>query len=580
MATYQIAIYSRGTRIYRRDVDVLDAPFADPAAMTVGYHKELAFRVTPPDSNCRLRICLATDPIAIGDAGATLSVPGECWFYNEIGESEIRVEVEDFQESNQFSPVLRIPVVIVPHPETQAHFEVMITDLTKIHAGLAHDVVSRGIIRQGAMTSDISELTPEHTLGELDTVFDRLKTVLRKIGRQPSRTLKNETVEAHYRSGDRVSMGALYAMLLSPGTIVDAGGRLRRLGKTRVGRPVSSEDLAEHRHIAHRIRGMAATCEGLARHCGVMAAKLGEEAERWGNRGSDGVSVFEQRDMPRIDRLRNLQQRSHALSERFLTLISNHTFLRNAGCPRTRFRPTPIFLGRPAYREVYTILCEARKLLGVMVDGESIQTSYRSLASLYEYWCFMNVVSCLRRILGNPVSNDSFVLVDAIYRPELKPGQSFVFESDRRRITVTYEPSIYEWRVARRRGDRYGASMVHPDRPLRPDILIEVDVPSRPTYAIVLDAKSTSNFSDRNFQHISDYARQIIHLFSATQPVRAVFLLHRDSRKSEHSNLPYDLRTRVDRWQFQEVGALACIPEQVGAVPELLERLLRRLLDV
>jgi hypothetical protein len=580
MATYQIGIYSRGTRIYRRDVDVLDAPFADPAAMTVEYHKELSFRVTAPDSSRRLRICLATDPIAVGEPGATLSVPGECWFFNEIGESEIRVEVEDFQESNQFSPVLRIPVVIVPHPETQAHFEVMITDLTKIHAGLAHDVVSRGIIRRGAMTSDISELTPEHTLAELDTAFDRLKTVLRKISRQPSRILKNETVEAHYRSGDRVSMGALYAMLLSPGTIVDGNGQLRRLGKTRVGRPVSSEDLAEHRHIAHRIRGMATTCEGLARHCGMMAAKLGEEVERWGNRGSDGVSVFEQRDMPRIDRLRNLQQRSHDLAERFLALVNSHTFLRNAGRPRTRFRPTPIFLGRPAYREAFTILYEARKLLGVMVDGESIQSSYRSLASLYEYWCFMNVVSCLRRILGNPVSNDSFVLVDAIYRPELKPGQSFVFESGRRRITVTYEPSIYEWRVARRRGDRYGATMVHPDRPLRPDILIEVDVPSRPTYAIVLDAKSTSNFSDRNFQHISDYARQIIHLFSATQPVRAVFLLHRDSRKNEHSNLPFDLRSRVDRWQFQEVGALACIPEQVGAVPELLERLLRRLLDV
>ena len=578
-AVYHIRVFCGTTCLYDRRIDVLDTPATEAVPLTIGYNQEVSFEIERPHTGHRLRLSLATEAIAYAGADElSLRVPGQYWFMNEMGESEIRIAEDDEEDALRFTPVARIPVVISPHPQTQAHFEVMISDLTEIHAGLAHDVVSRGMIRRRDVVShEISELYPETVLPELQRTYNCLAKALEQIGLQPVRRMKRRSQIARYRPGDRLSQSALLSMVRSPGTVVSSSGEVKALGKITLPRVELSEDLAEHRHLAHRIHALSDLSQELARHCSRMAASLAEEQENWGNAGSDQISVFEKRDVPRITHLHSMEHSALHLAREFKRLIERYAFLR-VGRPRTRFQPTPIFTGRSGYREAYRALRDSQHLLGVMVDGQSIQVNYRSLAQLYEYWCFMNVIRCLRQILGNPVSNDSFVLVDSIYRPEMKPGQTFEFAAGPKRVIVTYEPSIYDWRTARRRGDRYGATLTK--NPLRPDILLEIEAPGRPTMAIVLDAKSTCSFQDRIFREISDYARHIISIRTGVQPVRAVFLLHRDHNRTERSNLPAEWRRRIDSYQYQEIGSIPCVPEQVGTVPETLERLLRRLLGV
>lgn len=579
MATYRIRVFSGGICLYEREIDVLEAPLTEAVPLTIAYNQDVGFEIERPRPGQRLRLSLATEAIAYAESDElVLRVPGECWFLNEMGESEIRIAEDDEDDALRFTPILRIPLIINPHPETQAHFEVMISDLTEIHAGLAHDVVSRGMIRRRDLVSDvISELYPETVLPELQRTHNRLAKSLESIAEQPVRVMKRQTQLARYRAGDRVGASSLRSLIRAPETQFDASGNVQAVGKMAIQRSALSEDLPEHRHLAHRIQALSVMSRDLASHCSRMAASLAEEAEHWGNGSSDQASVFEQRDIPRITHLHSMEHGARHLAREFRKLLRRYSFLQ-VGKPRTPFHPTPIFSGRRGYREAYRALHDSQHLLGVMVDGQSIQVNYRSLAQLYEYWCFMNVIRCLRQLLGNPVSNDSFVLVDSIYRPEMKPGQTFEFAAGSKRVLATYEPSIYHWRTARRRGDRYGATLTK--NPLRPDILLEIEAPGRPTMAIVLDAKSTCSFQDRIFREISDYARQIISIRTGVQPVRGVFLLHRDHTNSERSNLPPEWRRRVDPYLYQEIGSVPCVPEQVGAVPEPLERLLRRLIGM
>jgi predicted component of viral defense system (DUF524 family) len=243
------------------------------------------------------------------------------------------------------------------------------------------------------------------------------------------------------------------------------------------------------------------------------------------------------------------------------------------------FGPTPAFLGRAAYRAVYRALLEARQLLGVLVDADEARLYHRNLATLYEYWCFLRTIAHLRDRFGSAGARHSFSLIDDIYRPELAPGQEFRFAVGHSVVVVaTYQPEFHPTREARAQGDRYAASLTA--YPLRPDITIEVARPERPPVLLVLDAKSTDSFSAVKLRDMTDYARQIFELETHRQPIRQVFLLHRDREARTLSNLPGYLRGRhIDR-QAMVLGAIPCVPERVGNTPPLLALVIDRFLQL
>lgn len=331
-------------------------------------------------------------------------------------------------------------------------------------------------------------------------------------------------------------------------------------------------DLPEHRHIAGAIRGLARWCRTIAKHCRTSAELIRHEELRWG--GRVGVqTVYEQRDLPRVKTLEELALQSDSLGGVFARMLSRHAFLSRAGRPRTPLTPTPAFMGRPAYADAYQTIREAQQRFCALVDGSVFATSLRSLASVFEYWCFLQITNALRSRFGTPQPRSVFQLVDGLYRPELMPGQSFRFTRNRNcHVTVTYEPEFMPWREAVHLGHAFGASLT--SDPLRPDIVLEMNRPSHRPVMLILDAKSTASFSPRRFREMTDYARQIFDPTTGYQPVRQVFLLHRDASRPVFQNIPEYLAGRTVESGTSILGAVACNPADGGGVPNGLSLVL------
>jgi hypothetical protein len=303
------------------------------------------------------------------------------------------------------------------------------------------------------------------------------------------------------------------------------------LNRVRIRRPYLDEDIAEHRHIAQTIRLIVSHVANIAKHFDEMVRYLYADIERWGAKKNARLSVFEQKSLPKIELLEAYATRARGIACKFRQLISTYSFLGNAQAPRTQFGPTPIFCYRPAYREVYLILTDARKKLGILVDGESIPVFYRNIAQLYEYWCFAKTVNVLRERFGSPESDAAIKLIHGIYRPDLEPGQKFIFNVNARTtLTVYYEPDILPFEDNMERNGKYAATLT--SNPLRPDILLELCVDGRSPVLMILDAKSTDRFDHSKLWLMTDYARQIFLRKSMIQPVKCVFILHRDEHTS------------------------------------------------
>jgi hypothetical protein len=456
----------------------------------------------------------------------------------------------------------------------------MIEDVTAVHEGLAQDIIHRAFVKKRLHGIRVARLPPEAVLRTLQDLAGRLERGVAQIAEQPSVMLDRSARLARYRGGDRIDAAALSVVARDPETRTDRTGRITSLGKLRVRVPVVSEDLPEHRHIAEGIRQLARRGENLARHCERKAELVQQEESRWGKTRGRVASVFDQHYLPRIAFLEDLAGQARRLADRFQDMLRRHAFLRIAGQPRTPFGPTPTFLGRTAYREVYRTLLKAQQPLGVLADGDTVRIAYRNLATLYEYWCFLQTVGCLRQRFGAPGPWTDLALVDENYRPDLAPGQEFHFLVDNDlTLVATYEPEIRPWRIALERGDHHGASLTRD--PVRPDITLELRREGGGSAILVLDAKSTDCFTSDKFQDVTDYGRQVFDLRTWRQPVRQVFFLHRDRQRKDHpaTNVPHYLEGRQVAPEVAVFGAVACIPEQAQKIPPALALVIDRFLE-
>ncbi len=559
--------------------DALELPWAEPELLPIDAEEAFAVAVERSATDLKLRLTLGNEVIAEVPPGAKFfETASQPWLRTEFGESRLALEQEDPDEPEQYEALWEVPLAVTPRPEVARDFRVMIEDVAQVHEGLAHDVVNRSFVKKRYQAGEVSRLHPEAVLANLRGIYERLEPAVAQIARQPSVMLDRSVRLSRYRGGDRIDAAAAAFVGRDPETCFDRSGRITALGKVRVRVPALSEDLPEHRHIAEGLRRLADRAAGLARHCERGADLLKAEEARWSSARGNTLSVFAQRDLPRVSALEEMAGRARSVAADFQGLLQRHRFLREAGPPRSALGPTPAFLGRSAYREVYRLLVKARQPLGVLVDGDAVRLAYRNLATLYEYWCFLRTILHLRERLGPPRSGESFTLIDDIYRPELAPGQAFHFDlKDGQTVTATYEPAIKPWRSAQRDGDRYGASLTRD--PLRPDVTIELRKGNGPGTVLVLDAKSTDLFSPAKFRDMADYSRQIFEPRTGRQPVRQVFLLHRDRRASPTSNIPFYLTGRPVPADVVILGAVPCIPERVNHTPEGLAQVIDRFLE-
>ncbi len=503
--------------------------------------------------------------LAEGQREQTINLGIAASLADDYGELElIFEEAEDSVEP--WVPILGLIVEVEPRPGFQEIVDAILRDLEATHLGLARDVLARTSRKGGALPWEPRLLQPQEDLSRIGELRTRLRKALARIGDQPSLSLVSRIRVARWRAGDK----------LDSRTICEAGRR-RRTGpiqtegmgtfpRMRLSKPELSSDIEEHRHIRDGIERMAAWSEGLAEFCRKAAAALLVEQTRWGSQ------VFESRYLPRIRSYEILVDRARRSAAGLRQLLSSHTFLQEAGPPRTRFGPTPIFLGRDSYRLAYDCLCEARQRFGTKVDVKnalSIRTKRFSV--LYEYWCFMTVVETLRGALGMPEVHGGYVLVDDIYHPELVPGQSFVFSlPGQAKVTAVYEPEFPP--AGESRAAPFVAAWV--SAPLRPDVIVEIRSGKRPSVMLALDAKSTRTFSREAFRSISDYRGLVHDVATGHQPIRQLFLLHADIECPPLVNVTGYLSGQAMNPQSSILGAVPCLPGAIGHLRTVIERFL------
>jgi hypothetical protein len=309
----------------------------------------------------------------------------------------------------------------------------------------------------------------------------------------------------------------------------------------------------------------------LADHLRRAADLLAAEEERWGGRRLAGLSVFEKRFLPRVQALTALARKAAVLGLSFLAMVARHEFLARAGPPRTPFGPTPTFVGRSGYREAYRALRQARSMRGPLVDAEPIKVRYRSLAQLYEYWCFFKVVEALRARFA-PAGGATFRVIDEVYRPELAPGQRLEFEAGAARLAVTYEPEFPPSSWTNPGLSRFRAAFS--EAPLRPDVVVEAWKEGTEPLLLALDAKSVERFTTELFAPVSDYRGRIHDPKTGHQPLRQLFLLHRDASAAPSCNLTGYLEGRTGSDQSFVLGAVACIPGATSGLERVIDRFL------
>lgn len=498
----------------------------------------------------------------------------QAWLRNNLGDSQILLEKE--VEEGVFSPILTLPLQVAPRPSVQQDFVALLEDITQVHAGLVQDVVGRSWIKKGMLGESLTHLQPEPLIEYLEQLVERLGHSIHQIARQPSKQLTREPVLVRYRGGDLLDNMSIASLMRARETRIDGSGRVRNIGKVRIRRPILTDDLSEHRHIASELKRLSTKAKELASYCASTASLLEQEEARWGEIMGDSPSVYQQIHEPRVQAYRKLSEHALSVGERLRSLIQRYPFLSKAEQPRTPFGITPIFHGRPDYREVFRLLVDARRQFGVVLDNDSTRIHTKDFPTLYEMWCFLQVVAYLNERLGAPKPLPSLGFSKEILHPSLVPGQRFLYRVRRNlQIEVCYEQEFLPWRSAQSKQQKWGAAFT--SEPLRPDITITVEMRGFEPVMLVLDAKSSDHFSFSRFRSMADYSRQIFDVQSGEQPVKQVFLLHRDRTRTSRTNMtnvPHYLKGRKTPLETVILGAVPVVPGEDEPGTDILHRVL------
>jgi hypothetical protein len=572
-SSYELTVRQRGRLIGSVAAGELDPHARAGAVLEADAHVPISIRVVRPPGTRTL------GRVRVGDVVLIVLQPGQQpieaatdVLREEYGEATLVYEEAAPEDPGSGYPLLELSLALRASPEIEALYERLVQDLEAVHAGLAQDVVSRTTHRAGFTSVAAAAIRPEADVERLSRLSDVLARALSRIGSQPSTALVRETRRGRWRAGERLRPAAVGLVVREAGTVV-VEGRVRGLGKVQIDRTRTTTDTPEHRQLREGLRRLAARSQTVARQCRRVADLYMADRARWGRDRDFESSVFAKRTLPRVRVLEGFEERARSLAERFDRLTEARAFIAEAGPARSRLAPTPIFVNRPGYREAYGALREAETFSGALVEGEEVRLRYRQLSTLFEYWCFVKVVEIVRQQpgVGAPEPRDAVEVIDDVYRPELAPGQSFRFPFGRgRSITVFYEPDFPP--------DDRPTEVTHPFRaalstaPLRPDITIQLDRDGEPPAILVLDAKSQGRFDPKTLWETTDYRTRIFDPSTGHQPVRQVFLLHRDGAAPSIVNLPGYLDQRIGDPRSSILGAVAFLPDKTESVRRVIER--------
>lgn len=336
----------------------------------------------------------------------------------------------------------------------------------------ALEAVSEGLAQSAGGLSELQLRSREQDLRTLDEAVGLAASAAPAIRRRPIHRAR-EVARAVAQDRPPSRAADVRWLATHPAAAIRAGAAGRPVGVHRDRR--TDLDTPEN-------RGVLAAYDQLERSVGVLSASVDEqigrlEAARPAREAFvvDGGTLWSERDAPRHAAFLRRKERIAALS-REVTATR-----RRAGLPD--LRPRGVRMARTARVEAeiaYWLtwrasVAAARAELG---QAPPAPAPVRSLDELWEQWVAVTVLRSVEAALGEPVEGTA---VDPGWFATLRHGPIASWRADRRTITIAYEPAF-----------SYGAGEIqklHPGRPWRPDVVIEVRWADGTVELHVLDAK-------------------------------------------------------------------------------------------
>jgi hypothetical protein len=337
------------------------------------------------------------------------------------------------------------------------------------------------------------EMAPTTALRRLHYAVGQLSTALRDVARRPASRLRPVQIREPALLGQSINELTLHEVCTDPTLAVRARRGVRFREQLREA-AATHFDLPENRALTSFIRFLRVQIADLRlRTERERQRRLESRAFRDRPDADGGPSWWEREDKPRIAELEGTADTLARLDGELAQLL-RVKFLPPAPLVLQMPAVTPLFRSHRGYAMAYQVMFDHFRSYRVQLDGGHLLVRARSLPVLYEYWCVLEMVRLLRRLLR--ADDDS---VDSPFRRrgaerervvvEFDPNQSIdFFDAQGRRVRLRYTPRYR----SRRFDETLGYGLLGAEPEMTPDITLEIGGGDRPEQIIVFDAKYSS----------------------------------------------------------------------------------------
>ena len=323
----------------------------------------------------------------------------------------------------------------------------LVADLESVGEGLAQDA--------GALSTIDGLRSREHDLSTLDAAVGLAASAAPAIRRRPIHRTR-EVVRAVARDTGPRSAADVRWLATHPVAAVRVEATGRGVGVVR--ERAADLDTLENRGVLAAYDRLEGAVGSLRTVVDAEIARLNMARPAREAFLTATSSLWAERDQPRLDALTRRRGRLDALGHELGAARAR------AGLPDLRPRGTRMVrTARVDAEPAYFATFRAFQAAEAAEAGEAppAPAPVRALDELWEQWVTVSVVRAMTGVLGPP---DAGRLVDPGWFSTLRRGVVATWTTDRRTVTVAYEPEIW-----------FGSGDVrrlHPGAPLRPDVVV------------------------------------------------------------------------------------------------------------
>jgi hypothetical protein len=503
----------------RRRTTLVDrhADSASPAQvgpLTLGENSELVLRFFPPDpSGFEARVFvgdvliastveqdrpdftirLADDPT---EGGADYFVCSGRLLRDWVGLTTLAAAIE---QEGRWQEVLHSEVRVTAGKMQQEAFEALFAELAQHSSAVLLDVYGKTMAGL-ALEWKPGEVVPVAVFRSLRTALAQLAEAFPQIARQPASRLKVRRVREPVLTEQAVTEQTLEEACTDTGFLARRGGRIVFREQIRE-EVAASYNLPEHRLFAAFLSFLRVQIQDLRRRISQEISWREERRLFRNHRPEPGARTWwETEDLPRIEEFSRLRSQLDGMDHE-AERLSRFEFLPPAPPLREVPASTPLIRSRRPYAAAFHVVTSHFHSYRATLDNAALLARAKSLPVLYEWWCALQVVRCLRANLRQRETDSSspspFRRLDderTRFVLDFAPDQMVDFEDGngalvRLRYQPNYSadrtkaPSGYGWlgRGAQRTPDLALEIVLSPD----PALLV-------PDLIVVLDAKYSS----------------------------------------------------------------------------------------